>query len=223
MRSYLSNDTLQITWNPPPLQSACITEYGLEIWGYGATVGATTTTTTYDITPAVGCRTYNVQVIPKIGQVGQGVSTTVAITIPEKSMSDLFIQEEYLFFSFIVNEPPTLVSVNPAKTSSTINLRLESQASNLCTITDIIVNCTAEGNEPYDWIVEDALEEDEYTDIVARTATVVVEDISEFTNYTCYAYVENAAGRSEASEAINFTTLPEGKDFKRYICLLPVL
>ncbi|KRT79393.1 hypothetical protein AMK59_8201, partial [Oryctes borbonicus] len=178
-------DILRVTWDPPNLQGACVTRYGIIMWNQeSTTVDGFTTETFFEFTPLIGCMAYNVMVKP-MREVYDGVSKTEDTIIPPK-----------------VNTPPTLASpVSIDKTSATITLSLQEYTANMCNIFKVIVNCTLEGSES----IEISKEQD-HTDSSTRTATVEMEKLLPHTNYICYAYVENTAGISNASDAIEFQT-----------------
>lgn len=73
------------------------------------------------------------------------------------------------------------------------------------------MNCSAIIENPPSWVIKEKFVEQPHTDSTSRQATVILEDLSPFTHYKCYAYVKNEAGTSEASEPIEFSTLEDGE------------
>ncbi|KAI4463580.1 cytokine receptor [Holotrichia oblita] len=186
MRLDVLEDVLRATWDPPNLQSACITSYGIIMWNqHHSTIDSETINTTYEFTPLVACMQYNIMVKPKIGS-REGVSTTLNTEIAP-----------------IENTPPIVTLTVPSATSLTINLKFQDYSANMCDIFLIIVNCTVEGNESE----EQRNVEVPYVDTQTRTAIVVIENLRYLTSYRCYAYVENTAGISNASDVIIFETV----------------
>lgn len=81
MRLSILEDTLRATWDPPYLQTACITTYGIVMWDqHSTTINYDEPNTSTDFTPTVACMTYYVLVKAKIGQ-REGVPTTEQTTI----------------------------------------------------------------------------------------------------------------------------------------------
>lgn len=79
----------------------------------------------------------------------------------------------------------------------------------MCNITEIEVRCEALENENQDkdWIISSASETLNVTDDRLRpNVAITVSDLSEFTNYTCYAVVINTGGESNPSEPVKLQT-----------------
>ncbi|GJQ82876.1 hypothetical protein Trydic_g2614 [Trypoxylus dichotomus] len=177
-------DVLRVTWDPPNLQGACVTRYGVVMWNqFDDTFDYFTTETFHEFTPLVGCMTYTVMVKPMVG-VNDGVSTTQETKISAK-----------------VNTAPNPTSITPNRTSVEIDLKLQAYSANMCNITKVIVNCT---NVESNGVVT---QEQDHVDLQTRVATVELGDLLPYTKYECYAYVENPASISNASDLIEFRTL----------------
>lgn len=69
----ITDDILNATWEPPAYAENCVSNYVLTVWDQNVnTADYETTNTFFEISPVVPCKTYNIQVKPRINQTSEG-------------------------------------------------------------------------------------------------------------------------------------------------------
>lgn len=110
-------------------------------------------------------------------------------------------------------DPPQNLTILANKTSATLVWSIE-QRNHYCTPTKINVDCQAlveENEEGRTWTENSVVNSNiNYTDSTNSTVTVLVENLSEFTNYTCNGTLYDHINSSEPAE-VKFQTKQEGK------------
>lgn len=73
---------LNITWDPPQDAETCVGKYVLQIWDQNSNSNDYETNQTYyEISPVVGCMTYNVQVKPWVNQSMEGATSLKSLNV----------------------------------------------------------------------------------------------------------------------------------------------
>lgn len=117
-----------------------------------------------------------------------------------------------------MSQPPEGNKEKIEKTSVEISWETNTSEENKCKLQKIESYCEAkqeENNfESNPWIIEYRNKSKEIRDNAIRTPMrLLIDGLSEFTNYTCYARLTNANGTSNYGNPIRFQTLEEGSKF----------
>jgi hypothetical protein len=117
----------------------------------------------------------------------------------------------------LATNPPEIVMKSNSQTSVNVTWKIDDKSKNKCPLSWIAVTCNAPdyNNSNAPWIITDP--PSVALNISSPTASfrfpMTIEDLSPFTNYTCFALVTNSAGNSSTTR-FEFTTDQDGKTFK---------
>lgn len=111
---------------------------------------------------------------------------------------------QILFFLFSVFQPPVFKTIDRV-TARSANLRWKArdQSKNRCPLLSSILECTTDGNA---FMSYEFNANHQASDFVTE-----VNNLSPYTNYSCYLSFNQAIGRSDKSLVIEFSTLEDGE------------
>jgi protein-tyrosine phosphatase len=188
---------LNVTWEAPDMVEQCVTSYYLIWWDEQNNQDTTDKTvdapnTYLEITPIIGCMRYVIQIYPQAD-----------VSAPGKLDVTYYKANEF------PTNPPEIVMKSNSQTSVNVTWKIDDKSKNKCPLSWIAVTCNAPdyNNSNAPWIITDP--PSVALNISSPTASfrfpMTIEDLSPFTNYTCFALVTNSAGNSSTTR-FEFTT-----------------
>ncbi|XP_053685821.1 phosphatidylinositol phosphatase PTPRQ [Sabethes cyaneus] len=198
--------SLSAKWKPPFENGThCVLYYRVVAWvGDNRHVFDNNTTDLHvTLGEVMACATYTVQVIP-VSKTMDGLNTAVDILTKERVIMKYHIQ--------------AVRSTNQTARSLELQTSLTSENNNLCTLVMVRFICRTnvvpEGEEPKVFWGDSQISDPN------ATYTAVVESLEPFTEYNCTASIENNAGYSEESTAIEFRTDEDFPEYPRILNLI---